>query len=136
MAQQDLRDNIAASGTESVAQGVTTASKNMQAFAGEIGEMSKQSLEHATEALEKLRNAHGMTEILAIQTSFAREGFEHMARHTRRFSELMATFPIELIKTYQEAWMKALNAAGQTTEAAKQNAALNVERFSDSVRKS
>lgn len=133
MAQQDPRETPAAVGVESA---VTAASKHLQAFASEAAEMSKQSLEHATETLEKLRNAHGMTEILAIQSSFVREAFEHMTQRTRRMSELMATFPIELTKTYQEAWLKALGAAGQTSDAASQIAAANVERFSEAVRKS
>lgn len=73
---------------------------------------------------------------MAIQTSFVKEAFEHAAQHTRKFTELMSAFPMELTKTYQEAWMKAVNAAAKTTETASQTVAANVERFSESIRKS
>ncbi|WP_036264235.1 phasin family protein [Methylocapsa aurea] len=135
MAQPDPQAT-AATGIDMAMNGVTATSKNLQAFATEIAQMSKQSLEHATEAAEKLRNAHGIEEVMAIQTSFVKEAFEHAAQHTRKFTELMSAFPMELTKTYQEAWMKAVNAAAKTTETASQTVAANVERFSESIRKS
>ncbi|WOJ89310.1 phasin family protein [Methylocapsa polymorpha] len=135
MAQQDPQGKPAAAGIDAAVNGVTATSQKFQAFAGEIAQMSKQSLEHATETIEKLRNAHGLEEILAIQTSFVKEAFEHAAQHTKKFSDLFAAFPIELTKTYQEAWTKSVDAAVQTTEAARKAVAANVERLSDAVRK-
>jgi phasin family protein len=136
MAQPDPQATSATTGIDLAVNGVTATSKNLQAFAGEIAQMSKESLEHATETIEKLRNAHGIDEILAIQTSFMKEAFEHAAQHTRKFSELIAAFPMELTKTYHDAWTKSVKAAVQTTEGAGQTVAANVERISDAVRKS
>lgn len=135
MAQQDPQAPPAATGIDAAVDGVTATSKKLQAFAGEIAQMSKESFDHATATVEKLRNAHGLEEILTIQSSFMKEAFEHAAQHTRKFSELVAAFPIDLTKTYQDAWTKSVNVAMQTTEAARKAVAANVERFSEAVHK-
>jgi hypothetical protein len=135
MAQPDPQANTT-TGIDLAVNGVTATSKNLQAFAGEIAQMSKRSLEHATEAMEKLRNARGVEEVVAIQTSFMKEAMEHAAEHSRKFGELMAAFPIEFTKTYHDAWAKSMKAAVQTTEAAGQTVAANLERLSDAARKS
>jgi hypothetical protein len=133
MAEHDFKE--AAAEIDSATDGVSAASRNLHAFASEIAEMSKQSLEHATETLEKLRGARGMSEILAIQTGFVREAFEHIAQHTRKFSELLTALPIEMTKTYQDAWTKSISAAVRTSEEAGRKAVDGVEHFSDEVRK-
>jgi len=135
MAQQDPQAQPTAAGIDAAVNGVMATSKKLQAFADELAQMSKQSFDHATQTAEKLRNAHGVEEILAIQSSFVKEAFEHAAEHTRKFSELAAAFPIELTKTYQDAWTKSVSAAVQTTEAARKAVAGNVERFSDAFHK-
>lgn len=91
-------------------------SKNMRAIAGEILETSKQSFELTTKTLEKLRTAHGVDEVAAIQADFMKEAFEHAAQHARKFGELVAAFPAEITKTYQEAWLKSVSAATKATE--------------------
>ncbi|MGH6813195.1 MAG: phasin family protein [Methylocella sp.] len=127
MAQQDQRTGT---GTEGAAgsfgsavnalsmSALNATSKNTQAIAGEILEISKLSFELTTKTLERLRNAHGMDEITAIQTDFMNEAFETAARHARKFSELIAAFPAEITKTYQEAWLKSVSAATEATEKA------------------
>ncbi|MGH6794100.1 MAG: phasin family protein [Methylocella sp.] len=90
----------------------------MQAIASEIFEISKRSFELTTQTLEKLGKAHGADEIAAIQTDFMKEAFEHSAQHARKFSELIAAFPAEITKSYQEAWLKSVNAAMKATEKA------------------
>jgi truncated hemoglobin YjbI len=52
------------------------------------------------------------------------------------FSELISGFPSEISKSYQEAWLKAVNAAAQATQEASQTAAENVKSFSEAARKS
>jgi hypothetical protein len=134
MAQPD-REQPTLAGIDFATSSVSAASKNLQALASEIAEMSKQSLEHSTQALEKLRTARSMDEIVGIQTKFLKEAFEHAAQHTRRLNELLTTLPLELTKSYQEVLTKCVNAAVQTTEAASQAAATQAERFSESVRR-
>lgn len=135
MAQQDSQSTPAASGIDAAVSGVAATSKRLQALAGEIAQMSKESFDHATETVEKLRQAHGVEEILAIQASFVKEAFEHAAQHTRKFTELITAVPMELSKTYHDAWKKSVDAAVQTTEAARKAVASNVERFSEAVHK-
>lgn len=135
MAQQNQRAPDVTSGENAMAT-VDAVSKNMQALASEIFEISKQSFEHTTQTLEKLRNAHGMEEVFAIQTGFVKEAFENSAQHARKFSELLGVLPSEITKTYQDAWLKSLNSLVQSTETATQTAAENVDRLSDTLRKS
>lgn len=123
-------------GLDFAASSVGAASKNLQALATEIAEASKESFDHATKTLEKLRNAHSVEEILAIQSTFVKEAFDHAAQHTKRFGELMTAFPLEMTKTYQDAVAKCVHAAVQTTEAAGQAVAANVEKFSEHIQKS
>ena len=114
MAQQDQR----ATGTEGAASAINAASKNMQAIAGEIFELSKQSFELTTQTLEKLRNARGVDDVVAIQTDFMKEAFERAAQNARKFSELIATFPVEITKSYQDVWLKSVGDATKATEKA------------------
>jgi hypothetical protein len=58
--------------------------------------------------------AHGVDEVAAIQADFMKEAFEH----GRKFGELVAAFPAEITKTYQEAWLKSVSAATKATEKA------------------
>ena len=126
------------SGAESAAElnaaSVSAATRNLQAFAAEINEMSRQSIEHTTETIEKLRNAHGMAEVLAIQSSYVREAMEHVLQHTRRFSELLTAFPLELSKSYADLWSKSVKSAIQTTQDAGEKAVAEAERLSQPFR--
>lgn len=133
MPQSDPHATASGAGLDLAASSVGAASKNLQALASEIAEASKDSFDHATKALEKLRAAHSVEEIVAIQTTFVKEAFDRAAQHTKRFGELMTTFPLEMTKSYQDALTKCVSAAVQTTEAASQAMAANVERFSESV---
>jgi hypothetical protein len=82
------------------------------------------------------RSARGVDEVVAIQTNFVKESFENTTQHARMFSELISGFPSEISKSYQEAWLKAVNAAAQATQEASQTAAENVKSFSEAARKS
>lgn len=137
MAQEDQR--AAAPGFEGAFEGAVSAfnatSKNLQAIAAEIFEISKQSFDHTTQALEKLRSARGMDEIVTIQSDFVKEAFENAAKHAQKFRELMTAFPAEMTKTYQDAWLKSVNSTVKATETANQTVVENIERFSEAARK-
>jgi hypothetical protein len=111
------------------------ASKNIQAIASEIFDISKQSFEHTTQTMEKLRNARGVEEVAAIQTAYIKEAFEHAAKHAQKFSALMAAFPAEMTKTCQDAWLKSVNSTVKATETAGQAAVENIDRLSEAARK-
>jgi phasin family protein len=113
---------------------LSSTTKNLQAFAAEIAEMSRQSIEHTTDTIEKLRSARGLSEILTIQTNFMREAFEHLSQHTRKFSELMTSLPLEMSKTYAQLWTKSLDSGVRTVEEAREKAVANGERLSQTYR--
>jgi len=139
MGQDDMRatpNDTAASAIESAVGAMNAASKRMQALAGECFEISKQSFEHATQTLEKLRGAHGMDEVMSIQADYVREAFENATQHARKFGELMSSFPSDLTKTYQDTWLKAVNAAVQSTQTANKAASETVDSYTESARQS
>jgi hypothetical protein len=126
----------AASAVECAVSMLNATSKNMQAVAGECFEISKQSFEHATQAWEKLRNAHGMDEVATIQSNYMKEAFENATQHARKFGELMAAYPSEITKTYQEAWLKAVNAGMDAMQTASKTASETVTSYSEAAKKS
>ena len=90
---------------EGARSALTMTSKNIQAIAGEMLEISKQSFNHAT--MEKLRKARGVDEIVAIQTNFVREVFEHATQIT---------------ETYRDAWLRSMDTTVKATETASKTA--------------
>jgi hypothetical protein len=65
-----------------------------------------------------------------------KQSFAYFTQHSRKFGELFMGFPGEITKSYQDAWLQAVNAAVQATQVASQNAADNVRSYSDSRRSS
>jgi hypothetical protein len=79
---------------------VTAASKTIQAMAGEIFGMARESVDHATRTMDKLRNTQVMDQIVAIQTDYVKDAFAYGTLHARRFNELFSNFPAEITKSY------------------------------------
>ena len=115
---------------------IDATSKHFQAVANEMFEMSKQSMDQATQALDKLRSTRVMDEVMSIQSDYVKQAFAYFTQHSRRFGELFMGFPGEITKSYQDAWLQAVNAAVQATQVASQTAADNVRSYSDAARKS
>ena len=108
---------------------MSAATHNFQAFAAECAEMSRQSLEHAANTVDKLRAARGVSEVLAIQTDYLRRAFENFTQHSRRFAELMAALPMELSKNYADVWTKSVHSAADASREAGEKLPSNVEKF-------
>ncbi|MCI0598773.1 MAG: phasin family protein [Beijerinckiaceae bacterium] len=139
MGQDDTRatpNDSAAIAMENAVSAVNAASKKFHAMAGECFEVSKQAFEHASQTMEKLRGARGVDEVITIQANYVKEAFENAAQHARKFGELMSVFPNEFTKTYQDAWLKSVNAAVQSMETASQTAAGSVDGYTEAARKS
>jgi hypothetical protein len=140
MADVNEKTNIAPPGPATAADlsaaSVSAATKNLQAFAAEISEMSRQTVEHASETIEKLRNAGGLAEVMAIQSTYMREVLEHFMQHTRKFTELIASVPLEMSRSYTEAWSKSVKTAIETTEDAAEKTLANAERLAQPFRDS
>jgi hypothetical protein len=115
---------------------IDATSKHVQAVANEMFEMSKQSMDQATQALDKLRSTRVMDEVMSIQSDYVKQAFAYFTQHSHRFGELFMGFPGEITKSCQDAWLQAVNAAVQATQVASQTAADNVRSYSDAARKS
>ena len=107
--------------------GMTPATKTIQAFALAITQMSRQSLERTTEHMEKLRKVHCMEEVMSIQQDFVKKSLEFATQHTREVGEMLAALPLEMAKTYQQDSLQLVTAAVRTTEAAGHPVAVRVE---------
>lgn len=104
-------------------KGMTPAVETIQAFASEIAQMSGQAVVRTNRHVEKLRKAHSMHEAAAIQADFLKEAMEHAVQHTRKYIEMLATFPHELVQP--------VNAAVETAVAARHATAAKVRRVSE-----
>jgi len=123
MAEQKPADTRIEGATNDIAiKGMTPAIKTIQAFAREIAQMSGQALVRTNWHIEKLCKAHRMEEAAAIQADFLKKSMEHAVHHTRKYIEMLATFPHEL--------MQPVNVAVETAEAARHATAAKVGRLS------
>jgi len=142
MAQQDQlstavgTNHVTLNAVEGAMNAIDATSKHFQAVANEMFEMSKQSMEQATQALDKLRSTRVLDEVMSIQSDYVKQAFAYFTQHSRRFGELFKGYPGEITKSYQDAWLQAVNAAVQATQVASQTAADNVRSYSDAARKS
>jgi hypothetical protein len=129
-------NHVTLNAVEGAMNAIDATSKHFQAVANEMFEMSKQSMDQATQALDKLRSTRVMDEVMSIQSDYVKQAFAYFTQHSRRFGELFMGFPGEITKSYQDAWLQAVNAAVQATQVASQTAADNVRSYSDAARKS
>ena len=64
--------------------GITPATKTIQAFALTITQMSRQSLERTTQHIERLRKVHSPEEVTSIQLDFVKESLEFATQHHKK----------------------------------------------------
>lgn len=112
----DPNDPRSVPGMGAPMDGFSTAQKSMQSFASEVQRMSKDSLDHTTRAMEKLRGAKTMEEVVSIQTGFMQQSFANYADFTRRYSELMMALPMELAKQSRSAFQQGTDALKKVAE--------------------
>jgi hypothetical protein len=142
MAQQDQEakpigtNHVSLNAVEGTMNAIDATSKHFQAVANEMFEASKQSMDQATQALDKLRSTRVLDEVMSIQSDYVKHSFAYFTQHSRRFGELFMGFPGEITKSYQDAWLQAVNATVQATQVASQTAADNVRSYSEAARKS
>lgn len=108
-------------------KGMAPAVETIQAFASEIAQMSGHAFVSSYQHAEKLRKAQSMAEAASIQADFLKESMEHAVQHTKKYIEMLATFPHELVQP--------VNVAVETAEAASHAAAEKVERLSEVARR-
>jgi hypothetical protein len=92
--EQSAQAKLADTRIDDVAiNGITPATKTIQAFALTITQMSRQSLERTTQHIERLRKVHSPEEVASIQLEFVRESLEFAAQHTRKVGEMLGGPP-------------------------------------------
>lgn len=67
--------------------GITPATKTIQALALTITQISRQSLERTTQHIEKLRKVHSPEEVTSIQLDFVKESLEFATEHTKKWAK-------------------------------------------------
>jgi len=119
MAEQRPADTrIEGAANDAAIKGMTPAIETIEAFAREIALMAWQALVRANQHIEKLRKADRMEKAAAIQGDFLKESMEDAVQHTRKYIEMLATFPHELVQP--------VNVAVETAEAARHATAAKV----------
>ena len=105
-------------GYDSAASNYSAVTKSMQTFASEMQRMSKDTMDHTTQMVQKLRGARTMEHVVEIQTSFMQQSFSKSADFTRRFSELMMSVPMEIAKNSRSAFQQGTDAMQRAGEQA------------------
>jgi hypothetical protein len=105
--------------------GITPATKTIEAFAHAIAQMSWQALDRTTQHLEELRQVRSAEEVASIQSDFVKESLEHAVEHTRTFIQMVAALPPELVQP--------VNAAVDAAGAARRAAVARIERLSEAA---
>ena len=108
-------------------EGLTPAIETIQVFAREIAQMSWKARVRTDQHIEKLRKADSMEEAAAIQADFLKESMEHAVQHTRKYIEMLATFPHGLVQP--------VNVAVEIAGAARHATAAKVKRLGEVARK-
>jgi hypothetical protein len=114
--ESTMSDHNSTPGFEPAMGGFSAASKSMQTFSSEIARMSKESVEHTTQLVEKLRSAKTIEDIVSIQTNFMQQSFSNYADYTRRFGELLTMLPLELAKHGRAAVQQGTEAIAKNVE--------------------
>lgn len=112
-------------GYDAAAGNYSTVTKSMQDFASEMQRMSKDTMDQTTQMMEKLRGARTVEEVVSIQTGFMQKSFTNYADFTRRFSEMMMSVPMELMKNNRAAAQQGADAMTKAGE----EAAAKVQQF-------
>ena len=105
-------------GFDSAASNYSTMTKSMQSFASEMQRMSKDTMDQTTQMVEKLRGARSIEEAVSIQSGFMQQSFSNYADFTRRFSEMMMSVPMELMKNNRAAVQQSTDAMSKAGEEA------------------
>ena len=103
-------------GADAAAETFSTVSKSIQSITSEIQKLSKDSMDQATQLMEKLRTAKSMEDIVSIQSSFMQTSFSTYADYTKRMSEMMMSVPVELAKQSQSAFQQGKQAMTEAAE--------------------
>lgn len=121
------------SGVETTLGGFTAASKSIQTLTSEIARMSKESVDHTAQLLERLRSAKTIEDVVSIQTSYLQQSFTNYAEYTRRFGELFALLPLEMAKSGRAAVKQGAETLASGAEQAGQQAQQNADQFGQAV---
>jgi hypothetical protein len=124
-----MSDQNSAPAMDQALGGFSAASKSIQTFSSEIARMSKESVDHTTQLVEKLRSAKTLEDVVSIQTSFMQQSFSNYADYTRRFGELLTMLPLELAKQTRGALQQGTDAFARTAEQTGQHVQQAAEPF-------
>jgi hypothetical protein len=107
MAESDFNAKWPPPGLSAAANGVSAASKTMQAFVDELSQITQKNFEQTTKIMEDLQGVRSMGDLLALQSKFVQDTFENFNERLRRMSALMAEMPAELAKAGKDAAQEA-----------------------------
>jgi hypothetical protein len=78
------------------ASGYSAASKTMQVFIDELGQITQKNFQQTTKIIEELQAVRDIGDLLSLQSKFVQETFEVFNARLHRMSALMAELPAEI----------------------------------------
>jgi hypothetical protein len=129
MAPEQQRITEAAQDNVSAAfGGVVLASQNFQAIASEFAQMSLESVENATQVVDRFSKAKSWDQIFDIQNNYLKISFDTFAQHSTKVAELMTTWPSEMGKTYRRVSRNLAEAGGAAAKTAASESGATAEK--------
>ncbi len=108
--------------------------RNAQTIATEITKMSQENIEAGAKAAQMLREVKSLPDVVGIQTDLLKATFETIGAHYPRIVEIVASTPVEIIKGYQEALGKIVEAGSGAAQKASNTTRAVVEQTTAAAR--
>ncbi len=97
--------------------GVVLASQNMQAIVSEWAQMSLESVDRATDAVDRFSKARSLDQIVEIQNNYLKSSIDSFTRHGGKVAELMTAWPNKMGETFRRVSQNVVEASHVTAKA-------------------
>jgi phasin family protein len=97
----DTLDDLTKNNMDAAMNSLSVVSKGVQELAAGAVDYSKKSLEHGTEALEKMLSARSLEKAMEIQSDYIKTVYESLIAESNRVSELCVDVAKEVCKPFE-----------------------------------
>jgi hypothetical protein len=108
--------------------------RKAQAIAAEITKMSQENIDASAKAAQKLGEVRSLPEVIDIQTDLVRATLGTLGAHYPRIAEIAVSTPVEIIRSYQEAFGKIAEEGGAVAHRAADTSRSLVEKTTAAAR--
>ena len=98
--------------------GVILASQNMQAIVSEWAQMSLETVDRATDAVDRFSKAKSLDQIIEIQNNYLKSSIDSFTLHGGKVAELVTAWPNKMGETFRRVSQNVVDASHATAKAA------------------